>query len=751
MIATAPPKLPAVETGRGPGAAPARPDRARLLRPMRALFFRECWPVLPVAVCLLAAACVVAGILGWDIGAPRPRWLDLGTTPLLFSRELRVVMAAWFAVAGVILGVTQARRDLGAEWGFLRHRPAGSWMLFTGRMLAGLVLYGIAAGVPAAALVWRAFRRDIPFEWHYTLPTVADLMAGWIYYLAALVAVQRRAAYFGSRFLPLVMGPVASGAVNWLGEFSAAAGAVLACGILLSLAARGAQHSNGYQVKAPAASRVALGIVLWIGFSVPLVLGCMWGESEIAPRVYQQWESRIWNKKGRSPEIQQIWLDLGPVRQRSYVLLPDGTVGIRTMTRVPETAPATTAPAGLPISPEYAVTYERLGAEGAGGVDQGVMAGHLPVNYFMRFSELGPRQSYRELRATMIVHSDGANTWWFVEPAGLFMAYDASGRFIGSMGENGYAPAGKRAIPFGRSIALSSHDATIRVVGRHGYYELDFAARTIAQLCVLPAGVQVLGTAEGLNAADGTALIVLGSDRLYVCAPGDARQRAREVPLPNESNPYEVRIEHAGDAHRWAVWQGRNSVTIFDEDWQKVAQMDLPPVGARVPAPPPPAWYRDAVASIEREAAVKTGLLRGACDAPLIAILHRATESGRSHEDPRPWYYLIPVIDLNHLTDRAYFASMGISSLLAAVGMVVVGRRYAVRYLWAWAGAALVMGPVMILVLAALRSLPRRVACAHCGARAFAFLPVCGKCTMPLRKPGGNGTEVFAGTTGGAA
>jgi hypothetical protein len=99
-----------------------------------------------------------------------------------------------------------------------------------------------------------------------------------------------------------------------------------------------------------------------------------------------------------------------------------------------------------------------------------------------------------------------------------------------------------------------------------------------------------------------------------------------------------------------------------------------------------------------------------------------------------------------YLMMRFHFMGMLIIHLLALLTMIRLARRYYLRRLptIAWTLAALLLGPWMLLLFAATRRMPARVACPSCSKlRPFAA-DRCPHCQALFPAPLRNGTEIFA-------
>jgi hypothetical protein len=201
---------------------------------------------------------------------------DRGLQPLL-SNDLIAETACFCAIFAALLGWVQARneghRDL---WAFLIHRPISRTNIFQGKVIAGLCLYVLGAGLPLAVFVaivrWPG-HIAAPFEWAMVLPLLSAFLAGVAFYFAGLLTGLRQARWFASRGFGLAPALIASLCVFNLPEFwqqlIVTAGAVL----ILAAAVRGAYQSGGYYQGQPAAGRLGLIVAMSAGCGAVLAVG----------------------------------------------------------------------------------------------------------------------------------------------------------------------------------------------------------------------------------------------------------------------------------------------------------------------------------------------------------------------------------------------------------------------------------------------------------------------------------------------
>ncbi len=146
-------------------------------------------------------------------------------------------------VFGAALGFLQIFFEAhGDKRSVLLHRPISRSRIFLAKALAGVGLYVLALGVPFACLEsWLATPGHIPapYHWRMSLPWLADILSGLVYYFAGMLTAQARARWYGSRVLALVAAFGCSYLVWALPEFWQALLAIGVIGSLVGVAAWG--------------------------------------------------------------------------------------------------------------------------------------------------------------------------------------------------------------------------------------------------------------------------------------------------------------------------------------------------------------------------------------------------------------------------------------------------------------------------------------------------------------------------------
>src|SRR2546425_6048923 len=105
-------------------------------------------------------------------------------------------------VFGAALGFVQIYFDgHGDKRSLLLHRPLSPSRIFLAKALAGVGLYVVALGIPFLCLEsWMAAPATIsaPYHWRTSLPWLADILSGLVYYFAGMLVAQRGVRWYGS-------------------------------------------------------------------------------------------------------------------------------------------------------------------------------------------------------------------------------------------------------------------------------------------------------------------------------------------------------------------------------------------------------------------------------------------------------------------------------------------------------------------------------------------------------------------------
>ena len=130
----------------------------------------------------------------------------------------------------------------------LFHRPLYPSRVFLAKAIAGMSLYLSVLGIPFVCLETPKARPGnllLPYHWRTSLPWLADILSGLVYYFAGMLTAQREVRWYGSRGLALAAAFFCSFLVWVLPEFWQALLAIAIISLLVSLAAWGSICTAG--------------------------------------------------------------------------------------------------------------------------------------------------------------------------------------------------------------------------------------------------------------------------------------------------------------------------------------------------------------------------------------------------------------------------------------------------------------------------------------------------------------------------
>ena len=334
------------------------------------------------------------------------------SNPPLMEDSFEAAASFFCGIFGALLGFLQIRRENHPDLrAFLIHRPLSRTGIFLGKLIAGLALYLIAAGLPLVCLIILVQvpgRVAAPFEWAMTLPAAVAFLAGIACYFAGMIARQPQARWPVSRALALGAGILAMAAPY--GEFWQALLLILVSCAFLGTAAWGSFTSHGGSRRGSVASGIALPFALLPGAVMLLILGISaFIALVIRPNKNQEYFGTVTFYKvladGRVAIYSQMANRGISLTDTNGQILKDPTTG---KYLPPERLDMFAAPAGAISLPDT-----RMASVGS-----------------FRDSWRFGRQLFR-----------GLNTVWFYSfPRGRLQGYDLISReFIGSVGPDGLA------------------------------------------------------------------------------------------------------------------------------------------------------------------------------------------------------------------------------------------------------------------------------------------------------------------------
>lgn len=187
-----------------------------------------------------------------------------------------ILIGFFCAIFGAVLGWFQIHNERHRDlWAFLIHRPITRTEIFFGKVIAGLMLYVLATGLPLIGFIaWALVPGHVaaPFQWAMLRPTAIIVLSGTLYYFAGMLTGLRQARWYASRALGLGVALFVSLMFQSEWHLWQALFLILIGGIILATAVWGGFHSHGYYRGQPAPGRLALTGALMPGWGFVLAL-----------------------------------------------------------------------------------------------------------------------------------------------------------------------------------------------------------------------------------------------------------------------------------------------------------------------------------------------------------------------------------------------------------------------------------------------------------------------------------------------
>ena len=134
----------------------------------------------------------------------------------------------------------------------------------------------LALGIPFVCLeTWKARPGNLPapYHWRTSLPWLADILSGLVYYFAGMLTAQRDVRWYGSRGLALAAAFFCSFLVWVLPEFWQALLAIGIIGLLVGVAAWGSFCAGGAYAPQPRFAKAALAMTFLAGLLIVSMFG----------------------------------------------------------------------------------------------------------------------------------------------------------------------------------------------------------------------------------------------------------------------------------------------------------------------------------------------------------------------------------------------------------------------------------------------------------------------------------------------
>jgi len=716
-----------------------------------------------VALCALLAVVVVintiAAYFQWSFNNGYTN-LD-AIINVFFLPVTQITISVTVTCIGFLLGLAQVRGDNSLDmWAFLVHRPASRSALFLGRLAAGMVLYIAVAGIPLALFTIYAASSYAGgfFYWKFTLPSVADFLCGFVYYLAGLLVAQSSAPLIGPRVLPVIVALSCSFFIRVLVDsFSGACLLIGVYALVLGVAAMGSFCSQGFRIRAPRLTVAARLVFVCVSFMLMLHI-----PQEIA--------------NGYVARAHLAILDAAWHRELPFVPMPARTLTVRrfigdgTVVKEITSAPAvTTRPAKTNVFSEGR-RYETLDGQPLPQLTRDAVEADAEacasVSLALQTSLPTGPTDYRNLDriawVTNVSHQEDEKhyteeRWFYLTDQRRFYIYSRKGDiFRGTFGQNGFVPPGNLAEPFA-AAKVSTYEP---IVTPHAIFTIEPYRYAISTLLAAPPG-EVLQ--ELTYVGYGIVAVVTDKHILLFGTYRDARRTdmgrlvAGEkplvvLPLNHPISQFTTGLTFLPKLRRWAIWYRHlqqtdhppadgNIVELYDEGGQLIRETKFD----RAVHVDPPLVAREDPRSTELMEImgrwqVYSGMVDGATD-PVFSLLYtRSMNHLRSRDGT---IYRSEADAPRFLAYRRLWVSLLVSAVIAAAGLLVV-RRYNYSFVRAlpWVLAMVVLGIPALLTFVATHAYPRRSRCGSCGKGRPLAMEACPHCGAAWPAPPATGTEI---------
>jgi hypothetical protein len=629
------------------------------------------------------------------------------------------------ALFGAGLGFVQVFfESRGDKRSLLLHRPISHSRIFLGKVLGGLMVYLLGVGVPFAVItLWCATpgRVPAPFDWGLTLPWLADILTGVVYYFAGMLTASREARWYGSRCLGLPAAFLCTVLVWGLPEFGHAFLVLLAVGTLLGVAAWGSFIAGGAYAPQPRFAKVALAGTFLIGFFVVSSIAKLVIGGQLNPGLSY---SHMVDRQGRVLIVP--WKEgVGPV------------------------APVTDLDGRVP--PEL---------EGK-RIDRNIMeeieAPRVGMEWPKFRSYRSPGRFFVECVNDTLPHGE---VWWYAPSQGRVLGYDEDfHQLLGSFGPDGFVPAGQESgSRFQGELLYISRlfdvPHAVYLSFPSGVYMAQFARRTIKPLFIPARGETVIWAGKWKDPKEKQSLTMVSTDKT-VHVLTEAGSQVFSVPLAFNREQYRLRGARRLDDRRFSFWYGRPwppdlrvadlapcYLLEYSPDGRELTRQAVP----QPPRPEPP--FGMALLGLVTPMTEAAGLIGG---------MRYMQSEARSTGEMWPlqffveeWVSLFMPGEERGWGTRSglvptYVSLILLSAVVCALVCFVLARRYsfsgARRAGWALVG--LLFGPVGLLLMLSVQQWPARIACHMCRQLRRVDRDRCEHCGAAHTQPASDGTEIF--------
>jgi hypothetical protein len=628
---------------------------------------------------------------------------------------------------GAALGFVQIFFEAqGDKRSLLLHRPLSRSRIFLAKALAGVGFYLLALGIPFVCLeCWLATPGNIPapYQWRASLPWLADILSGLVYYFAGMLVAQREVRWYASRVLPLAAAFLCSYLVWAMPEFWQALAVIGIMGLFMAVAAWGSFCTAGAYTPQPHWAKAALATtllagVLLVSMFVKQMIG-EWFGSEIVYIYHIGRQGRVLLAPCRT--------DAGPV------------------------GPWRDARSGQEVADlEEDVTESGLRAA-------------------LAIMETPLYRSYRNSGEFYVECANdsmpGPEYWFYDHTQERLLGYDKIyHQFLGSFGPDGFTPPGEQ--PTERFEGALRH-RRFRWSGikqdflafPHAVYRVDFARRTIGRFFTPAADEQVafadwwrdeyehrklavVSTDKGFHFLSEAGTLLVSLPRIY-----DSREQPYVAVLGLLENPPRYFVWYRTLPYEPSLGPEEYKSRVFhlheyDGTGRELARRD-----DQVPAAT--ASYAKALFGLATpltEAAALVGTaaylrsearLQGNTHKPVLldflhSIRHYIPGTSRFEHDPGGLML-------------GYLALMLLAAAASATACFILARRHAFSLVRSigWAVMGILFGWVGLLLMLALEDWPARTICPKCRKLRVVTRDLCEHCGARHAAPAADGREIF--------
>jgi hypothetical protein len=644
-----------------------------------------------------------------------------------------VTQAFFYALTAIIfgagLGFLQIFLDgQGDKRSLLLHRPLGSSGIFVAKAIAGIGMYVLALGLPFVCLeLWLSTpgKMPAPYHWRTSLPWLADILSGLVFYFAGMLTAQREMRWYGSRGLPIAAAFCCTYLVWILPEFWQALVAIGIFGSILGVAAWGSFRAGGAYTPQPRLAKTALAMTFVAGLLILSMLG--------KQLIGQVFDSGI-----------EYHYDLD---RQGRLLFGGFKPGV--------------GPVGSPIY---------LNADEAPDLKSGQK--HLAPDAYLAldaFMETPIHRSYRHSgRFYASIKNDTKpddELWYYDQNRGLLLGYDSMlHQFLGSFGPDGFSPPGQQPRKrFQGELLYRSdrwhaiHREFVALPG--GVYKVDFSRRTIRTFFAPAKDETITFTDRWEDPLDHKqTAVVVSTDRSFHFLKTDGTPI---ISVPREFDRETHGYVYAGPLEkpdRYYVWYQTWQMLLEPEEFQttpgslleydvagrEIARRTVPPISF------PAVSHANALFGLltpMTEAASLAGATRyqrwqeRSQGSTYKSVLLRSLESSIDHVPGAARYKVAPSGLI-----AGYLALILLSAGASAIGCFLLARRSAFSRARCigWALCGFFLGWAGLALMFAIQEWPARIACPKCRKLRVVTRPHCEHCGAAHAQPEPDGTEIFA-------